>query len=236
MNKILRNPGVLALGFVVLVALACWWTWPASPRDPADTVDELVQALDNRDPSVRMQARVQLIFRKGQGAVPKLVELLESGTPAGRFEAAVALCRIRGKARAAAVPGLIKLIQEGDLDSQRAAAETLGSIGADARPAVAALEQVLLQQKPHPGRLRPAAVVPNALVRIQREEALPFLIKALEIPDSRIDIVMAIESLGSPAQPAADALKSLARVDPALRDLIDGALRSIGAGDPASGT
>jgi HEAT repeat protein len=81
----------------------------------AETAAALVEALKDKDASVRLQA-AQLLTQMGQGkaAVPTLVELLKAPQTPVRFEAAQLLKQLGPSRPKAALPALIALLKDGD--------------------------------------------------------------------------------------------------------------------------
>jgi HEAT repeat protein len=144
---------------------------PTTPLD--DLVAELTKALGGADESQRKQA-AEALGRLGpaaKSAVPLLVKLLKSGSPEQRDQAVRALGGL-GPAAREAVPALIEALQDRETDRQMAAdraasklrgltldlglsvraaaADALGEIGPEAKPAVPALLATLKEVKPNP--------------------------------------------------------------------------------------
>jgi HEAT repeat protein len=163
----------------------------------------LAGRLADNDPDVRFQARSALI-RKDRAAVPVLVEGLRGSNPVVWYEAASALCAMKGVARKEAVPGLIRVLKEGDAATQHIAIQALGSIGRPARKAGPVLQK-LLRDKQSPVCPRAA----RALARILGSGAVPCLVEALKSDKTRIEALDALAELGPAAGEAIPAVETL---------------------------
>lgn len=108
-------------------------------KDANEAVPALKKALDDKDFQVRSSAMQALGVIDRQAVVPFLIEELSSKKAWERYSATHAL-RTFGKEAVAAVPALIKTINE-DKDSwvRTSATTALGSIGKDAHTAIPTL-------------------------------------------------------------------------------------------------
>ena len=136
------------------------------------------------------------IGKAAESAMPEVLEVLAKRDVRGRLDAVRAVKWINGPSAKSAVPLLINELQGTNSPDafsttlqrvvREEAAETLGVIGADARPAIPALVSAL---KDPEERVRANAV--TALVRIEpaNPQALPGLIEAMRDPSSRVRYV-----------------------------------------------
>lgn len=203
------------------------------------------EALAGRPPPGRrspMIPAIQVLGRIGSAArdaIPGLERALQSDEDELRGAAAVALWRIDRRA-GQAVPVLVQLLRgrpvglvapgraEAESWVRVAAAEALGTLGAEAKAAVPALRAALHDKD---GSLRIAAAA--ALWRVGEDSAaaLPVLLGALRHRDQdyRREAAEALGRLGSLAAPAALALQeALEDIDPGVRRTAAAALRQIG--------
>jgi HEAT repeat protein len=182
----------------------------------------LAGRLADDDPDVRFQARCALI-RKGRAAVPVLVEGLRGTNSVVWYEAASALCAMKGVSREEAVPGLIRVLKEGDAATQHIALQALSSIGRPAREA-GPLLQALLREEQSPVCPRAA----RALARILGSGAVPFLVEALKSAKTRIEALEALAELGPAAGEAIPAVETLlGDNDPQVRRVATQTLRHL---------
>jgi hypothetical protein len=124
-------------------------------------------------------------IRHGKGAVPRLIALLDDDTHQVRFEAAQALAMF-GPAARGAVPRLIEMLK--DPPWRDRAATTLGSIGLDAKAAVAPLIAAF-QEPDKAGWARQRLAVTFAQLGPAAKEAVPALTAALH--DDKDQVVVA---------------------------------------------
>jgi HEAT repeat protein len=204
------------------------------------------RALSGRPPSGGGQGpaipAIQVLGRIGpaaRGAIPDLERALQSDEDERRGAAAVALWRIDHRA-GQAVPVLVQLLRGqrpvGRASPGRmgvapwvrvAAAEALGELGAEGKPAVPALRDGLQDKD---GNLRVAAA--TALWRVAGDSAssLPVLLAALRDrdDDNRRTAAEALGRLGRLARPAASALQeALEDGDPDVRRIAAAVLRQM---------
>src|SRR5687768_11309769 len=127
---------VMCLGVLVIVHLVV--ERPRSPRRDRDEIESLIAQLQDRDPQVRWEAKL-VLFDIGEPVVPYLIKILDSDKPEGQFEAVAALARFNYTKRLEAIPGLIRLLEKGDEQTQSAAVQTLRTMGPPALQAVPGL-------------------------------------------------------------------------------------------------
>jgi len=112
----------------------------------------------------------------------------------------------------AAMPQLIRMMEDSEAAIRYVAAMGLGNLGQDAKPAAEAL---LSASKDKAAYVRVAAA--RALCLIDRsDEGLPVLVRELKYKDNEVvrhDAALALEDIGLKARPAVEALKT-ARYDP----------------------
>jgi HEAT repeat protein len=114
-----------------------------SSRPPLPSVTELVPALDDPDPDIRLAAVISLAMQAEQAkpAVAKLLERLRDEHPLVRQAAADTLGTLQA---VEAVEPLIALLHDGSVDVRRSAALALGKIGPAASRASEALAKALM--------------------------------------------------------------------------------------------
>src|SRR5438128_538053 len=110
----------------------------------ADAPASLLEALKDKDASVRLQA-AQLLAQMGEGkaALPVLVELLRTPQKAVRLDAAQLLKQMGPAQLKAAVPALVALLKDPDANVRLETAQILGTAGSAARAAAPALVATL---------------------------------------------------------------------------------------------
>lgn len=178
----------------------------------------LITALTDDDPVVRSasaSALGSLAYYDGtdiKDSVPALTDCLRDTDANVRCLSAIALGHL-GPEAAAAVPGLIPLLKDPQVGSQKgsqvfvraAAARTLGKIGPKAKSALPALRSVPKDSTPYDRSM--AAI---AIWRIDSEVAdtLPVLIETLNlVPDgSKWEVVEGLKEMGAEAREAFPAL------------------------------
>jgi HEAT repeat protein len=151
------------------------------PKDKAP-IPDLIYALDRED-SPRAKA-IEALARVGPDAVPLLIEALsadygeddEFTNRSYSSGAAAALGKMGTRARAA-IPALIKALQDQPEGLRRRAAEALGEMGPEAKTAVPALIQTLQNQE---DRAREEAVEALGKIGPEAAPAVPALVKLLK--------------------------------------------------------
>jgi HEAT repeat protein len=174
------------------------------PAKPA--IAELVQALEDKDSVVRVNAAVALWrIEKHAKALPALVETLEKGQSPGPYEAALALGRLNIGAGAA--PALVRAFRHADADVRRAAVQSLGRLG---RPALPAIKTALAD--PNEEVCRCATEALGWMDGQTSLEPLKMVLKnepsilGHDSPAARRAAARALERLGQGAKPAETAL------------------------------
>jgi HEAT repeat protein len=117
---------------------------PAAGPDPLKaTVPALIKALKDPDQEVRTLAQAALV-NLDERAVPALIQVLEGNDKALKVQAANALAQmsLQGRRHVAALPALLKMMEDDDTLVRRAAVAAIGGI------AVKALEKPPAQGKP----------------------------------------------------------------------------------------
>ena len=144
-----------------------------------DEVPALIQALQNENKDVRVNAVVTLGQIESEDVVPVLIEALQDQDEWVRVNAAWTLGQ-RGKSASKAVPILIKALQDQDEWVRASAAMALGEIGESASKAVPALINALQDQDKYVRRY-----ATGALGKIGKA-TVPVLIQTLK--DERINV------------------------------------------------
>jgi HEAT repeat protein len=194
----------------------------------AADVAGLVQMLKGTDQAARAEAAQELglIGRYAKSAVPALLEAMQAPGAPVRVRAAEALVRIDPAQQQAGVNGLIASLQDKRVEIRRAAAEALGHLGADAKPAVPALIEALKDADPE---VRWIAVDALGHVGADAKPAVPALVAALKDPALCSIAVDALGGIGAEAKDAAPSLAELLKGDNAqLRRMAAVALARIG--------
>ena len=168
---------------------------PVRP-DPSDWNSQL----GDQDPDVRFHARLALA-RTGTAAIPHLIEDLRSTNSTTRFEAASALCVMKGTPRKEAVPALADALHDDDHATRVAVLEALRSVGPDAAAAALDVQAAFGDEIVD---VRRTAVF--ALAAIQGANAVYVLTDALEDPRTCWFAADALGDLGPVARPAVPAL------------------------------
>ena len=144
-----------------------------------DEVPALIQALQNENKDVRVNAVVTLGQIESEDVVPVLIKALQDQDEWVRVNAAWTLGQ-RGKSASKAVPILIKALQDQDEWVRASAAMALGEIGESASKAVPALINALQDQDKYVRRY-----ATGALGKIGKA-TVPVLIQTLK--DERINV------------------------------------------------
>ena len=169
-----------------------------------EALPALVNALKDTDPSVRELAAFALgcIPSDGQTTVPALAKALRDGESSVRKRAAGALGSIH-REPGSAVPALVGVLKDDeDEDVQKAALSALIKFGADAKPAVPILIELL---KGNVGFLRWLAAQELGAIGPAAHDAAPYLAAALKDPDEDIRL----EAAGSLAKIGQDQAEAL---------------------------
>ena len=117
------------------------------PSAQTDEAAALLEALKDKDPSVRLQA-AQLLAEMGEtrATLPALVELLKTPERSVRLQAAHLLKELGSARLRAAVPALIAVLKEGDSEARLYAAQFLAPMQAGARAAAPTLVKILKEE------------------------------------------------------------------------------------------
>jgi HEAT repeat protein len=230
-TSVANHLAVIFASSLVCAAMANWFyrekPWSPPPVDQAHAA-VWVARLKNPDPDIRYDARLKVISL-GEPAVPLLIELLDGDNEDGKFEATVALCAIPSDTRAAAIPAFIQIVKNGGPEIQRAAIETLGSIGRPARAAAADFRAMVRGCKAR-GEKKSRALnsIPAALARIQGDEAVELLIEIMHDSEFPLEAVLALGEIGPSAHAALPSLRAKIRhAEPELRLAIEEAVAKI---------
>ncbi|MDQ7780410.1 MAG: HEAT repeat domain-containing protein [Planctomycetota bacterium] len=162
----------------------------------------VLRALKDAKPEMRNAAAYVIVYfgPEAREAVADLTALLEDKV--ARCYAVHALGAIRDQA-AAAVPALVKCLDDSDASFRAAVAGALGSVGPKAEAALAPLLKTLGDSK---ANVRAAAA--GALGAIKSARPVPDLIKAMNDDDDRVKDA-AMQALGEIGPPAAEAVPAL---------------------------
>ena len=147
-----------------------------------DEVPALIQALQNENKDVRVNAVVTLGQIESEDVVPVLIEALQDQDEWVRVNAAWTLGQ-RGKSASKAVPILIKALQDQDEWVRYHAAMALGEIGESASKAVPALINALQDQDEW---VRASAAMALGEIGESASKAVPALINALQDQDKYV--------------------------------------------------
>jgi HEAT repeat protein len=186
---------------------------PASHRDPIleglhTTALALADGL--HEPEVRARrAAIDVLETMGPAAAPAasaLVAALADADPFVRWAAARTLGKISPVAADTAVPGLVRLLADLDLDLRKASLVALGRYGPAAKTAVPDLTRAMRYTD---ADLRMAAIqAVGAVGGPEAYVAIPALVEAVTDTDDRVRLT-AIEVLGKFGAAAADAVEVL---------------------------
>ena len=187
-------------------------------RGGIEALGPLVKAMTDEEPRVRWHAAraIGLMGRGAAPAVPALVGLLADEDPITVTQAAAAIGHIRGDdSRAellvaeaaiydATVEPLVGTLVHPDPRARRAAARSLRQVSTSKQQLLAMVRQQL-------GDADPVAVMPALhTLADMGEEAVPFLIEALNDPKSRFWAEVVLAEIGPAAAAAAEPLARLA--------------------------
>ncbi len=189
------------------------------------SVSDLVKALKAGRESARVEAVVQLgrMGEEAAEAVPNLTKLLKDSSADLRARAAEALGKI-GPAAKSAVPELISLVTDPDKTVRREAIEAVHQIGPGPKVSIPLAVKVIEDAEPS---VRMRAL--DALAE-RGEQAVPFLIEALENKEARYWACLVLGEIGPEAKAAVPALTGLVGADdPQVRREATLALAGVGA-------
>lgn len=165
------------------------------------------------DPEPRVRGGVAVLLGmledKGIPGIPTLIKGMEDSNRFVRWESARSIGMIAPAQSQAAVPNLVRMLNESDLNVREAAANTLQLMGIHARVAAPAVAQALLE-----GDVESRVYMMQILLSVPPQDAqvaVPQLIQILTHPDARVRRASAetLGRLGSFARPAVPALRRL---------------------------
>ncbi len=191
----------------------------------------LTKSLDDSEPRVRWHAAraIGLIGHEAAAAIPSLLKLLKDPDPVAVTQAAWAIGHIRNDDPrddippadaahyASAVEPLVDTMLHPDPRARRAAVRSLKAVSTSK-------EQVLTAVQRHLADADPTAVMPalHTMADIGAE-AVPFLIDALERPESRFWAEVVLSEIGPDAAAASEPLAKLAK-EGAIEDRVQSIL------------
>lgn len=190
----------------------------------AVTIQDLAAATRDRDVRVRLAAveALELFGREARPAGRALADALQDRDPFVRWAAARTLGRLAPIVPEAALPRLVAMLKDPDLDLRIAAASTLGYFGPEGGPAEPALTASVNRGDTE---IRVAALQALSGIGLASAPAIPEALKALDHNDSRVRRAAAV-FLGAfgrvdPHDKAAtDAVESARSTIPKLRNLL----------------
>ncbi len=189
----------------------------------AEAPTALLEALKDKDPSVRLQA-AQLLSQMGKGkaALAALVELLKAPQQAVRLEAAQMLKQMSPIRLKAAVPAFVLLLKDADANVRLQAAKILGAMGSAARAATPTLAAVLKEDPRQDVRLEAI----RALWQIGPVAAFKLALTVQRLPKTRSGKILrgTMKKIADGAEYGVPATID----DPAILDEISEALQTIG--------
>jgi HEAT repeat protein len=200
-------------------------------RGGLPALDALTKAVEDSEPRVRWHAAraIGLIGHEAASAIPSLVKLLKDSDPVAVTQAAWAIGHIRnddpradipsGDAAhyASAVEPLLETMTHPDPRARRAAVRSLKAVSTSK-------EQVLASFQKHLADVDPSAVMPALHTMADMgADAVPFLIDALERPESRFWAEVVLSEIGPAAAAAAEPLAKLAK-DGSIEDRVQSIL------------
>ncbi len=219
-----------------LLAMSSAWALvtlePQNAEFVAIALPQLISGLTHELALVRTEAANALgrIGPRADAAVPALVKAARDPDPTVRLAAIGALGEMGPVAAKDAAPVLSVLIDHTDPDLRRSAADAVGRMGASARGAIPALQQMQTLNDPID---RSMATI--ALVRIDPQPAavaaaLPHLTAALQSPyaGERLEAAALLGQLGHKAASAKPALEQATKdADEQVRKAASEALRQV---------
>ncbi len=211
-------------------------------RGGLPALDALVAALADEEPRVRWHAAraIGLIGHEAAPAIPALVELLADEDPITVTQAAAAIGHIRADEPRAEIP---------PADAERYAAAVEPLVGTMVHPdsrarraAVRALRRVITSRAELARTVRgqladadPVAVLPAMhTLADMGEDAVPFLVEALDDPKSRFWAEVVLAEIGAKAAPAVEVLAKIA-AEGEVEERVQAILTLARIGEPAAG-
>ncbi len=209
-------------------------------RGGLPALDALVAALDDPEPRVRWHAAraIGLIGYEAASAIPALVKLLDDEDPVAVTQSASAIGHIRSDDNRSEIPPadaaiyesavepLVEVMLHPDPRARRAAVRAIGAVSTSQ-------EQILATVQRHLGDADPTAVMPALhTLADMGKDAVPFLIDALEKPESRFWAEVVLSEIGPDAAAAAEPLAKLAS-EGAIEDRVQSILALARIGEAA---
>lgn len=211
-------------------------------RGGLPALDALVAALADEEPRVRWHAAraIGLIGHEAAPAIPALVTLLADEDPIVVTQAAAAIGHIRTEDNRAEIP---------PADAERYAAAVEPLVGTMVHPdprarraAVRALRRVSTSREALAKTVRrqladadPVAVLPAMhTLADMGEDAVPFLVEALNDPKSRFWAEVVLAEIGAKAAPAVEPLAKIA-AEGEVEERVQAILTLARIGEPAAG-
>src|SRR5260370_6816955 len=191
---------VLMSAFAALLALPV----ATFAADAKDDVAALVKQLKDKNPGVRSKAARALenIDPAAKDAVPLLIEVLKDRDPG--YPVAPIAAKALGRLGSAAVPALTEALEIKDGRVQAYAAAALKQIGPDAKPAVAALIEVVKKYKDPAHLARLNAIAALGKIGPGAKEAVPTLAEVAKdkppMSAARLAAVTALGQIGPEAK------------------------------------
>ena len=191
--------------------------WALVQIDPTNeeyvklAIPQLVTALDNKRPQIRLEAARTLaqLGPKSKSAVPALQKKLTDEDPDVRRESLAALAEI-GTESSAAVPDIVKLADKDGTEIRPLACYALGRIGPAAKSAVPLLNRLIASSNSHEQAVAAWALVNIAPDKESIEKAIPLLAATVmnsHNPRARLEAVKTLGKIGSGSEIAAQAIK-----------------------------
>lgn len=178
----------------------------------AEDVPGLVQALKEAEQNVRLEGAQDLgwMGKSAQSAVPALLQATQAPGALVRVSAAEALVRIDPAQQQAGVNSLVASLKDQRKEVRRAAAESLGRLGAEAKAALPALIEAL---KDADADVRWMAADALGQIGGEAKTAVAALVEALKDPAIRSIAIDALGGIGADAKGAAGPLAELLKSD-----------------------
>lgn len=193
-------------------------------------VAPLVAALGSRDEDERQRAADALSWI-GEPAVPALIKTLQQRSPKTRYWAACAFHGLSaGSRRAEMINALAAATKDSDADVRAQVIIVLGEMLAKEKRAIAALADVVVEDKDSHNRFLAASAL--AEIGPAAKAAVPTLIRALRSShkDVRSSAVIVLGKIGPASEPATAALlETLKDKDRHVRAIVAEALGRIGS-------
>lgn len=207
-------------------------------RGGLPALDALTKALEDPEPRVRWHAAraIGLIGHEAASSIPALVTMLEDADPVAVTQAAWAIGHIRNDDPRAEIPAgdtahyasavepLVHTMMHPDPRARRAAVRSLKAVSTSK-------EQVLTSVQKHLADADPTAIMPALhTLADMGPDAVPFLVEALDRPESRFWAEVVLSEIGPDAAAAAEPLAKLAK-EGSIEDRVQSILALARLGD-----